>query len=153
MENQNVSAQLFAKHLPVDSHAYNYGCNDKLDNKSDHLFTCVDESKSADAIENAFQNQLDLSEHYKSPSIFNSIKTQYMDEAKLDNLDDDDDDLDDDDLDDDDLDDDDSEIGSKENLNYTKESFGPTGSTKLIYILILLLILLIILGFYFYLKN
>jgi hypothetical protein len=60
MDTQNVSAQLYNKQLPRDP--------------SNNTATATDTS-----IENAFQKQLDLSEYYKSPQVFDVIKRDYMD--------------------------------------------------------------------------
>ena len=58
MDTQNVSAQLYFNQLPVDNNA-GYIQSDAQ-------------------IENAFQKQLNLSEIYKSPVIFDKMKREYM---------------------------------------------------------------------------
>ena len=73
METQNVSAQLFVQQLKPSEKASNYGCTDTGVN----LSTCVDPIESDKLIESAFQQQLDLSEHYKSPNVFNAMKELY----------------------------------------------------------------------------
>jgi len=73
METQNVSAQLFVQQLKPSEKASNYGCTDTGVN----LSTCVDPIESDKLIESAFQQQLDLSEHYKSPNVFNAMKDTY----------------------------------------------------------------------------
>ena len=77
MDTQNVSAQLYFKQLPADNSAANYNCEDTFPN----LSTCVDNVQTDAQIENAFQDQLNLSEIYKSPDIFNKVKEQFMDET------------------------------------------------------------------------
>jgi hypothetical protein len=52
MENQNVSAQLYYEQLPDQG-----------------------------SIEDAFQSQLDMSVHYKKPSIYNQLKKSYSDQT------------------------------------------------------------------------
>jgi hypothetical protein len=79
MEVQNISAQLFTKQLPFSDRATYSGC--KQDPSTNYLNTCVDDVKSDAAIENAFQKQLDLSEYYKSPGVFNSIKKDFMNQV------------------------------------------------------------------------
>jgi hypothetical protein len=79
METQNVSAQLFAKQLPVDSRATSYGCQNDFNTTS--LTTCVDPVASDAALENAFQKQLDLTEYYKSPMVFDTMKRQFTDQT------------------------------------------------------------------------
>jgi len=56
MDTQNVSAQLYFKQLPV----------------TDNNDSVVTDSQ----IEEAFQKQLNLSEYYKSPEVFESIKKE-----------------------------------------------------------------------------
>ena len=58
METQNVSAQIYFKQLPPDP-----------TNPNDTN------------IEGAFQSQLDLSEYYKSPGVFTTMKKTYMDQT------------------------------------------------------------------------
>ena len=77
MDTQNVSAQLYNKQLNIDSKDGKYGCKDTYP----YLSTCVNDTESDNNIENAFQQQLDLSEYYKSPNVFNSIKDSYMDKT------------------------------------------------------------------------
>ena len=74
--SQNISAQLFVKVLPPSSRADYTGC--KQDFSSPFLTTCVDNVDSDIAVENAFQKQLNLSEYYKSPVVFNTVKNDYM---------------------------------------------------------------------------
>ena len=61
MDTQNVSAQLYFKQLPVDPNA--------------------NEVQSDAEIETAFQKQLDLSEFYKSPEVFEAVKRDFMDQT------------------------------------------------------------------------
>ena len=77
MDTQNVSAQLYFKQLPADSNAGIYNCQNTYPN----LSTCVDNVKSDVQIENAFQQQLDLSEYYKSPEVFETVKKNFMDQT------------------------------------------------------------------------
>jgi len=78
MDTQNVSAQLYLKQLPADRLSGSFNCrNDTYPN----LSTCADNVKTDAQIENAFQDQLDLSLIYKSPEIFNKVKTQFMDKT------------------------------------------------------------------------
>ena len=58
--SQNVSAQLYFNQLPTEK---------TNDFESDKL------------IENAFQSQLNLSEYYKSPGVFNKMKELYLDKT------------------------------------------------------------------------
>lgn len=74
MDAQNVSAQLYFKQMPEDKSAASYNCQDTFPN----LSTCVGNTKSDMEIENAFQQQLDLSEYYKSPLVFESVKKEFM---------------------------------------------------------------------------
>ena len=60
MESQSVSAQLYFKQL----------ANQQGDQDSDS------------SIENAFQKQLDLSEYYKSKTVFDTMKRDYMDKTR-----------------------------------------------------------------------
>lgn len=76
---QNISAQLFVKELPAAQRADYTGC--KQDFNSPYLTTCVNNVDSDVAVENAFQKQLSLSEYYKSPDVFNTIKQDYMDKT------------------------------------------------------------------------
>ena len=76
MDTQNVSAQLYFKQLPHENLSYN--CDDS---SYPNLSTCVDNYKTDTQIEDAFQEQLNLSEIYKSPDIFNKVKQQFMDET------------------------------------------------------------------------
>jgi hypothetical protein len=75
MDTQNVSAQLYFKQLPQDPAEGSYNCT----NVPGGLSTCVDSVSSDRQIEDAFQKQLDLSEYYKSPRVFDAVKRQYMD--------------------------------------------------------------------------
>jgi hypothetical protein len=77
MDTQNVSAQLYFKQLPLDNAAGSYNCT----NIPSGLSTCVDPVSSDREIETAFQQQLDLSEYYKSPQVFDAVKRQYMDQT------------------------------------------------------------------------
>ena len=74
--SQNISAQLFVKELPAANRADFTGC--KQDFSSQNFTTCVNNVDSDAAVENAFQSQLSLSEYYKSPEVFNTIKNNYM---------------------------------------------------------------------------
>jgi len=78
-EVRNVSAQLFAKELPLDEKATYYGC--KNDFLTRNLTTCVNYLESDSQIENAFQKQLSLSNYYKGTSVFEKIKDDYMDQT------------------------------------------------------------------------
>ena len=73
---QNISAQLFVKELPPTSLGDYTGC--KRDFRSPYLTTCVNNVESDVAVENAFQSQLNLSEYYKSPYVFDTMKRDYM---------------------------------------------------------------------------
>jgi len=73
---QNISAQLFVKELPPTSLGDYTGC--KRDFRSPYLTTCVNNVDSDVAVENAFQSQLNLSEYYKSPYVFDTMKRDYM---------------------------------------------------------------------------
>ena len=77
--SQNISAQLFVKELPAANRADFNGC--KQDFNSIHFTTCVDTTQSDNAVENAFQQQLNLSEYYKSPQVFNTLKQNYMEKT------------------------------------------------------------------------
>ena len=77
MDTQNVSAQLYNQQLNTDPKDGKYGCDDTYP----YLSTCVNNKESDNNIENAFQKQLDLSEYYKSPNVFNSMKERYMDKT------------------------------------------------------------------------
>jgi len=61
MNTQNVSAQLYFKQLPEDPTA--------------------GPVQSDAQLENTFQQQLNLSEYYKSPQVFNTMKENYMDKT------------------------------------------------------------------------
>lgn len=78
MEVQNVSAQLFMKQLPSEQLATHYGCDDPEIVIPKELSLCDDFKESKLKIESAFQQQLTLSELYKSNLIFESIKKDYM---------------------------------------------------------------------------
>jgi len=74
---QNISAQLFSKELiPLTGRATYTGC--ETDFTTPYLTTCVNNESSDIAVENAFQKQLDLSEYYKSPFVFETMKRDYM---------------------------------------------------------------------------
>jgi hypothetical protein len=75
MDTQNVSAQLYFKQLPPEAGENSYNCT----NVPEGLSTCVDPVSSDKQIEDAFQEQLNLSEYYKSPRVFDAVKRQYMD--------------------------------------------------------------------------
>lgn len=74
---QNIGAQLFVKELPPSQKASYYGCQQN-DFNNKNMTTCVNYPDSDVAIETAFQKQLNLSEFYKSPYVFETIKTDYM---------------------------------------------------------------------------
>ena len=74
--SQNISAQLFVKELPAANRADFTGC--KQDFNSPEFTTCVNNVDSDTAVENAFQSQLNLSEYYKSPQVFNTVRDNYM---------------------------------------------------------------------------
>ena len=75
MDTQNVSAQLYFKQLPEDPSAASYNCQNTFPN----LSTCVENVATDTQIENAFQKQLNLSEYYKSPEVFDTMKKTFMD--------------------------------------------------------------------------
>jgi len=75
--SQNVSAQIYFKQLPPDPKAGQFGCSET----GDLLSTCVDDFNTDIQIENAFQQQLDLSEYYKSPGVFETMKRDFMDKT------------------------------------------------------------------------
>jgi len=77
METQNVSAQLYFKQLPEDTSSAKFNCENTYPN----LSTCVNNVETDTAIENAFVKQLKLSEYYKSPEVFESMKQEYMDKT------------------------------------------------------------------------
>ena len=77
MDTQNVSAQLYFKQLPEDKSAASYNCQNTYPN----LSTCVDNVQTDTNIENAFQKQLNLSEYYKSPEVFQTMKQDFMDQT------------------------------------------------------------------------
>ena len=77
MDTQNVSAQLYFKQLPEDKNAGSYNCFPTYPN----LSTCVETGQSDISLEVAFQKQLDLSEYYKSPGVFEVMKKDFMDET------------------------------------------------------------------------
>jgi len=74
--SQNISAQLFVKELPAANRADFTGC--KQDFSSPLFTTCNNTIDSDNAVENAFQQQLNLSEYYKSPYVFDTLKNDYM---------------------------------------------------------------------------
>lgn len=76
MNTQNVSAQLYVKQLTPDPQAGLYGCDSQT---YPYLSTCIDNVETDANIENAFQKQLDLSEYYKSPEVFEVMKEKYSD--------------------------------------------------------------------------
>lgn len=73
---QNISAQLFVKELPNAQRADFNGC--KQDFNSNNFTMCDNYVDSDNAVENAFQQQLNLSEYYKSPYVFDTLKKNYM---------------------------------------------------------------------------
>ena len=75
MDTQNVSAQLYFKQLPEDPSSASYNCQNTFPN----LSTCVENVATDTQIENAFQKQLNLSEYYKSPEVFDTMKQTFMD--------------------------------------------------------------------------
>jgi hypothetical protein len=77
MDTQNVSAQLYEKQLP--DVPLDYNCI--TDPTVPFLQTCVSDTQTDVNIENAFQKQLDLSEYYKSPLVFNQMKEEFMDKT------------------------------------------------------------------------
>ena len=77
MDTQNVSAQLYLKQLPADPSSGSFNCSNTYPN----LSTCVDNVSTDAQIENAFQDQLDLSLIYKSPEIFKKTKEEFMDKT------------------------------------------------------------------------
>ena len=76
MDTQNVSAQLYMKQLPNDSMESSY-CGDS----NGYLNTCVNATKSDAMIENAFQQQMELAEIFKSPQIFENTKNTFMNQV------------------------------------------------------------------------
>jgi len=82
MEVQNISAQVFNKQLPLEQKASYYGCkNDIPMSNMEYLTTCVDPNDSDALIENAYQNQMDLSDYYKSNQIFHKMRQEYTDKT------------------------------------------------------------------------
>jgi hypothetical protein len=77
MDTQNVSAQLYFKQLPEDPSTTKYNCQDTYPN----LSTCTNSVATDAQIENAFQKQLNLSEYYKSPEVFDTMKRDFMDQT------------------------------------------------------------------------
>jgi hypothetical protein len=55
-----------------------YGC---VNQNGEYLETCVDDSNAVYQIENAFQQQLDLSDAYKSKQIFEKMKNMFHDQT------------------------------------------------------------------------
>jgi hypothetical protein len=76
---KNISAQLYEKQLHPTPKAAEYGCRDDITARN--LTTCVNGHSSDTQIETAFQKQLNLSEAYKSPLIFNAMKRDFMDQT------------------------------------------------------------------------
>ena len=75
MDTQNVSAQLYFKQLPEDASLTSSGYQNNNQNiPTTNVQTDI-------SIENAFQKQLNLSEYYKSPEVFETIKKDFMDQA------------------------------------------------------------------------
>jgi hypothetical protein len=75
METQNVSAQLYFKQLPQENLSF-------CDNPgSEYLSTCVNNVATDVQLENTFQKQLDLSEIFKSPEMFEKIKKNFSDQT------------------------------------------------------------------------
>jgi hypothetical protein len=77
METQNVSAQLYQKQLPSSDIVFN--C--ETDYTVPFLQICDDPDVSDAKLEGTFQQQLDLSEYYKSPIVFNAMKKDYYDKT------------------------------------------------------------------------
>lgn len=76
MDNNNISYQLFVKQLPNSSKASSFNCNTYESIKS---IECTDNEISDSDIELAFQNQLDLSEFYKTPLLIDSLRQEFRD--------------------------------------------------------------------------
>jgi len=72
METVNVSAQVYNKQLP-NANVLDYSCGDSS--------TCDKDTVSDANIENAFQQQLDLSNYYKGTSVFDAMKKRYIDQT------------------------------------------------------------------------
>ena len=72
MDTRNVSAQLYFKQLPEDTSSLNVGYPN---------FVSKSNVETDAQIEDAFQKQLNLSEYYKSPEVFNTIKQNFMDQT------------------------------------------------------------------------
>ena len=81
MDLNNISAQLFNKQLPFDANAMYTGCNPMVQPGPQYMTTCVDPFDSDRKIEMAFQQQLSLAEHYKTPEVFDAVKRDFMDET------------------------------------------------------------------------
>jgi hypothetical protein len=77
MDTQNVSAQLYFKQMAPDPASGSFNCEDTYPN----LSTCVQPVPTDAQIENAFQKQLNLSEYYKSPEVFDTVKKNYTDQT------------------------------------------------------------------------
>jgi hypothetical protein len=77
METQNVSAQLYYRQLPYDTAASSYNCQNTYPN----LSTCVNNTSTDAQIENAYQKQLNLTEYYKSPEVFQTMKEEFTDQT------------------------------------------------------------------------
>jgi len=77
METRNVSAQLYYKQLPKDNAASLYNCENTFPN----LSTCVNNVETDKQLENAYQQQLNLSEMYKSPEIFKKMKEEFTEQT------------------------------------------------------------------------
>ena len=77
METRNVSAQLYYKQLPKDNAASLYNC----ENTFPDLSTCVNNVETDKQLENAYQQQLNLSEMYKSPEIFKKMKEEFTEQT------------------------------------------------------------------------
>jgi hypothetical protein len=110
MENQNVSAQLYYEQLPDQG-----------------------------SIEDAFQSQLDMSVHYKKPSVYNQFKKSYSDQTMP--------------LMPDQESGPDYESGpesvTQETSNNSKSFFGSSGNNSKLFLFFLIIILVV----YFYLKK
>jgi hypothetical protein len=78
---ENISAQLFNKQLPFDEKTTYTGCDSRVYPGPQYMTTCVDPFDSDARIEDAFQKQLNLSEYYKSPEVFETVKKTFMDET------------------------------------------------------------------------
>ncbi len=69
MEVKNISAQLFQKQLPYGERMYSEPEDTFLLQSDKH-------------IENAFQKQLDLSDYYKGNTVFEEVKKNFIDQSR-----------------------------------------------------------------------